>query len=360
MLNSKTGQERIFYSVDADRGFSTLNSPKETQDKLQILAELVTYRLGSCGEGKELDGYPSPNEIRDFIERYIPGERHTIFDVDAVCATAASVIAAVQRNYKAWYMVNPTPTDALRVAVYAFDQGLLQKAEPQAGQELSVAERLKAIADQQLWIGCRVKHTRAAEQTGDSKLLKDMAWIAGRLQERVVAASATDIAQLVEQLGTGAYTDFKRLHGCEIEDRNEERRIGVLSSSGELARELSLQAQGEVIFEQNYNDPGDSLGRVFLRKQEIAVERKLGLQKINLGGEDQDTAECSALRLHLLIVAGDAEQDLFVRRVALEKLAQVRGNPQDLHHLEQIVQDEHTPLCVRFAAEVARRKWIQD
>ncbi len=360
MFHSKAAElTKVFPSPEAGGAFGSLNFSQEAGERLGVIAEIVAYRVGSCVDGREVDLYPSPNDVQEFLRRYIPDHQRTLSNLDELCSITNSAISAVQRNFQRWYMVQPTPNMALHVAVCAHDQGLLAKGHAPSPDEQSPTDRLKAVADQPLWLGCRVRLSGLKKEQDESAAkVKQMAWISKRLQESGITASAGEISDLVDHLGESVYREFTRLWAGEIVEQDEKHRVGVLSCAGRFARELSLAAQGEVILEQVYLDPKDRLAGVLPEAQVVAIERKLGLQQFSLAA-NKDVEGGSVLPLHLLVLATDGDQDMFVRREALDRLAQIDGDPRDLHHLEQIVASESTPLCVRFAAEVTRRRWVE-
>jgi hypothetical protein len=346
-------------SPEAGGAFGSSSLPTNVGDKFQVIAEIVAYRVGLCADSGEANSYPSPKDVHEFLERYIPEDQRSVSNLDTLCSITDSIISSVQRNYQTWYMVKPTAQAALRVAVHAFDQGLLAKGQSPAHDEQPAVVRLQALADQPLWLGCRVKMSRAPTHAEGSVQGKNMAWISKRLRDVPTMVSSAEIETLVDHLGVGAYQEFRELWAGEIADLDEKQRVGVLSGAGRLARELSLEAQGEVILEQVFFDPEDRAAGVLSEAQVVAIERKLGLQDLSLAQAGREVEAEKALKLHLLMVAGDGEQDLFVRRVALEKLGELVGDDTEMYHVDQIVSSEYAPLCVRFAAEVLRRTWSE-
>jgi hypothetical protein len=363
MLQNPT-QSRAHVLLSQDTGGSFGSSRPAMPSSDEFLADFIAIRLNSCADEEDLINYPTARDVYECITRFLPNEQRMFNQAQSIAQSLNSVIDAVGRNFQTANEPEPSPREALRLAIAAFDRGLIVATDEEAQSNPSLVSRLKALLDNPAFVLAPLvgesatgeidaDAVREVERGAQQSFAKQMELLNASLHAKRVSAASEDISAFVDRVGENAYHEFRRAWAQELESEEDYERVGGLTRGDELARALWLQAQAEVVFESKYHESREEQRPLLIKTQAEAIEQRLRLkscESLELG----DSAH--QLYSYLFGVAFEPAYDMFLRREALEHFV-VAGVPKsDLHHLETLVANEDAPLCVRFTAEVTRRR----
>jgi hypothetical protein len=357
---------RVALSQDSGGSFGSCSCELSSNESL--LAELVAIRLNSCVDESELRHCPTGCDVGEFISRYIPTELRASGDFGAIAQKIDSVLEAVDHHCKDVNEPALTRRQALLIACAAFDQGLAAPTPEALAAGSTAIDQLKSLLASEAAIISQLSGQAENSEHVRRNLLREvfnarhvaasenieLSAANERLHARKIPATSEEIAKLVDAVGPDAYHQSRTFWGEVDKEADYYLKIGRMACRNELTRELHFQAHAEVVFESKYQE---SMGAGFRGLLSPAHAAAVGL-KLSLRACDLESLknEQGLMPLYLRNLAPESSFDMFVRREALELLAFVGNASEDMHLLERIVEAEEAPLCVRFTAEVTRRK----
>lgn len=162
------------------------------------------------------------------------------------------------------------------------------------------------------------------------------------------SCSRGDLFELLEQVGQDAYNQFRCFWRGEL-DESADTRVRELRLLNDCVFALSMQANYEIMLEEGKEAAFQSVEEATPEKlQDLLtardpIRRKLAIRKWSTL-DDTFVA-------YLSDTARNKEKDTYVRREALDRLGDLsRLNDELIKLVDDIVNEETNPICLRFAA----------